>query len=182
MKHTYQLHGMATTLRMRTTISPEFHPITSSRYYSLSNVLLRGENEAKERGRQARNIYNKCSENSRPEIVFRTDVFRKLTLGAPECCSFYLSFPPSFETQQVPRAYHVFAMEGLNQPGSQLGLSSAVPWVPEAFHARFPVSVKSKLMSSARGRRNEAPRRTREKPLVPRVRQPSNALEISRQP
>ena len=89
MKHTYQLRGMATTLRMRTTISPEFHPITSSRYYSLSNVLLRGENEAKERGRQARNIYNKCSENSRPEIVFRTDVFRKLTLGAPECCSFY---------------------------------------------------------------------------------------------
>ena len=71
-------------------------------------MLLRGENEAKERGRQARNIYNKCSENSRPEIVFRTDVFRKLTLGAPECCSFYLSFSPSFETQ-VSRAYHVFA-------------------------------------------------------------------------
>ena len=36
------------------------------------------------RGRQARNIYNKCSENSRSEIVFRTDVFRKLTLGAPD--------------------------------------------------------------------------------------------------
>ena len=38
------------------------------------------------RGRQARNIYNKCSENSRSEIVFRTDVFRKLTLGAPVLC------------------------------------------------------------------------------------------------
>ena len=28
-------------------------------------------------------IYNKCSENSRSQIVFRTDIFRKLTLGAP---------------------------------------------------------------------------------------------------
>ena len=27
---------------------PEFHPITSSRYYSLSNVLLRGENDSKQ--------------------------------------------------------------------------------------------------------------------------------------
>ena len=27
---------------------------------------------------------NKCSENSRSQIVFRTDIFRKLTLGAPE--------------------------------------------------------------------------------------------------
>ena len=37
------------------------------------------------RGRQARNIYyNKCSENSRSQIVFRTDIFRKLTLDAPD--------------------------------------------------------------------------------------------------
>ena len=28
-------------------------------------------------------FYNKCSENSRSQIVFQTDVFRKLTLGAP---------------------------------------------------------------------------------------------------
>ena len=28
-------------------------------------------------------IYNKCSENYRSQIVFRTDIFRKLTLGAP---------------------------------------------------------------------------------------------------
>ena len=34
------------------------------------------------RGRQARN--KKCSENSRSQIVFRTDIFRKLTLGAPD--------------------------------------------------------------------------------------------------
>ena len=47
-----------------------------------------------------------------------------------------------------------------------------LPWVPEAFHARFPASVKSlkvtllaasPLVSSACGRRNEAPRRKREK-------------------
>ena len=29
-------------------------------------------------------FYNKCSENSRSQIVFLTDIFRKLTLGAPE--------------------------------------------------------------------------------------------------
>ena len=28
-------------------------------------------------------IYNKCSENSRSQIVFRTDISRKLKLGAP---------------------------------------------------------------------------------------------------
>ena len=46
----------------------------------------------------------------------------------------------------------------------------AVLWVLEAFHARFPVSVKrrsclrpSAEYVSACGRRNEAPRRTREK-------------------
>ena len=41
------------------------------------------------KGRQAsKKFYNKCSENSRSEIVFRTDIFQKLTLGAP-----VLSFP-----------------------------------------------------------------------------------------
>ena len=35
--------------------------------------------------RQAsKKFYNKCSENSRSQIVFRTDIFRKLSLGAPE--------------------------------------------------------------------------------------------------
>ena len=28
--------------------------------------------------------HNKCCENSRSQIVFRTDIFRKLTLGAPD--------------------------------------------------------------------------------------------------
>ena len=28
-------------------------------------------------------IYNKCSENSRSQIVFRRDLFQKLTLGTP---------------------------------------------------------------------------------------------------
>ena len=51
--------------------------------------------------------------------------------------------------------------------------TGALPWVPKAFHARFPFSVKSKvtraspLVSSACGRRNEAPRRTREKTCYP---------------
>ena len=36
------------------------------------------------RGRQARNFTMKCSENSRSQIVLRTDIFRKLSLVAPE--------------------------------------------------------------------------------------------------
>ena len=32
----------------------------------------------------SKKFYNKCSENSRSQIVCRTDVFRKLTLGAPD--------------------------------------------------------------------------------------------------
>ena len=40
--------------------------------------------ESPRRGRQAsKKFYNKCSENSRSQIVFRTDIFRKLSLGAP---------------------------------------------------------------------------------------------------
>ena len=31
----------------------------------------------------SKKFYNKCSENSRAQIVFRTDIFRKLTFGAP---------------------------------------------------------------------------------------------------
>ena len=30
------------------------------------------------------NYTNKCSENYRSQIVFRTDIFRKLRLGAPD--------------------------------------------------------------------------------------------------
>ena len=41
-------------------------------------------NVRKSQERQAsKKFYNKCSENSRSQIVFRTDIFRKLTLGAP---------------------------------------------------------------------------------------------------
>ena len=35
------------------------------------------------RGRQARKFWKKCSENSGSQIVFRTHIFRKLSLGAP---------------------------------------------------------------------------------------------------
>ena len=36
-------------------------------------------------GRQAsKKFYNKSSENSRSQIVFRTDILQKLTLGAPD--------------------------------------------------------------------------------------------------
>ena len=36
---------------------------------------------------------NKCSENSRSQIVLRTDIFQKLTLGAPDsCCDWRTSY------------------------------------------------------------------------------------------
>ena len=53
-------------------------------------TLLRGENDSKRsdevqaKERQAsKKFYNKCSENSRSQIVFQTDIFRKLSLVAP---------------------------------------------------------------------------------------------------
>ena len=46
--------------------------------YTISQIF-----ENRRRGRQARNFTNKCSENSRSQIFFRTHIFRKLTLGAP---------------------------------------------------------------------------------------------------
>ena len=39
--------------------------------------------ENPKRGRQARNFTKKYSENSRSQIVFRSNIFRKLTLCAP---------------------------------------------------------------------------------------------------
>ena len=38
-------------------------------------------------GKQARNFTYKCSENCRSQIVFRTDISRKLMLGATETIS-----------------------------------------------------------------------------------------------
>ena len=46
------------------------------RFYSLFAGEERGETDVL--------AGYKCSENSRSQIVFRTDIFRKLTLGAPD--------------------------------------------------------------------------------------------------
>ena len=32
----------------------------------------------------SKKFYNKCSENSRSQIVFRTDIFKKSSLGSPD--------------------------------------------------------------------------------------------------
>ena len=45
----------------------------------------------------SKKFYNKCSENSRSQIVFRTDIFRKLTLGAPADLISIVN-NPAFET------------------------------------------------------------------------------------
>ena len=46
-------------------------------------ILKKAARETKER-QASKKFYNKCSENSRSQIAFRTDIFRKLTLGAPD--------------------------------------------------------------------------------------------------
>ena len=44
--------------------------------------------------RQAsKKFYHKCSKNARSQIVFRTDIFRKLSLGAPENSFVRSSYP-----------------------------------------------------------------------------------------
>ena len=45
----------------------------------------------------SKKFYNKCLENSRSQIVFRTDIFRKLMLGAPE-----ISTKPNFWKMLAP--------------------------------------------------------------------------------
>ena len=53
----------------------------------MGNYTIFGRFENPRRGMQARNFSNKCSENSRSQIVFGTDIFQKLSLGAPEQCN-----------------------------------------------------------------------------------------------
>ena len=57
------------------------------------------------RGRQARNFTKKCSENSRYQIVFRTDIFRKLTLGAPDLCLLMRIIVLTLASLQFRRSY-----------------------------------------------------------------------------
>ena len=48
----------------------------------MSNYTIYQMFENPRKGRQARH-FNKCSEKSRSQIVFQTDIFQKLSLGAP---------------------------------------------------------------------------------------------------
>ena len=48
------------------------------------------------RGRQARNFATKCFENSRPQIVFRTDILPKIVVGCP------WHMRPGHCTNQIP--------------------------------------------------------------------------------
>ena len=45
----------------------------------------------------SKKFYNKCSENSRSQIIFRTVIFQKLLLGAPDLLSLYVSYKSSNE-------------------------------------------------------------------------------------
>ena len=48
----------------------------------MGSYTILGGFENPGRGRQAKKFNNNCSENSRSQIVFRTDIFQKLSLGA----------------------------------------------------------------------------------------------------
>ena len=50
----------------------------------MGNYTILGGFENPRRDQASNKFYNKFSENARSEIVFRTEIFRKLTLGAPD--------------------------------------------------------------------------------------------------
>ena len=52
--------------------------VKSGQLYHFLDVRKSKEKQA------SKKFYNKCSENSRYQIVFRTDISRILTLGAPD--------------------------------------------------------------------------------------------------
>ena len=57
--------------------------------------------------RQAsKKFYNKCSDNSSSQIVFRTDIFRKLTLGAPVFFFFFWPFQQALQLLEKESIYH----------------------------------------------------------------------------
>ena len=57
--------------------------------------------------RQAsKKFYNKCSDNSSSQIVFRTDIFRKLTLGAPVFFFFFWPFQQALKLPEKESIYH----------------------------------------------------------------------------
>ena len=72
--------------------------------------------------RQAsKKFYNKCSDNSSSQIVFRTDIFRKLTLGAPVFFFFFfLAFSAGAkiarERKHLPFPAHIFESFRPGQP------------------------------------------------------------------
>ena len=53
-------------------------------------------------GRQARNFTTNVPKNSRSQIIFRSDIFQSLTLGAPERCCFQ-TLPATKLTLVLPR-------------------------------------------------------------------------------
>ena len=61
----------------KTNISSLFR-VKNGHFYQFLDVRKSQERQA------SKKFYKKCSENSRSQIVFRTDIFRKLTLGAPD--------------------------------------------------------------------------------------------------
>ena len=50
----------------------------------MGNYTIFGGFENPRRDQVSNKFYNKCFENARSQIFFRTDIFRKLTLGTPD--------------------------------------------------------------------------------------------------
>ena len=57
-----------------------FLPIHGKNPLKIGNYTIFGRSQERHASKK---FNNKCSENSRSQIVFRRDIFQKLTLGAP---------------------------------------------------------------------------------------------------
>ena len=133
-------------------------------------------NETKKKANFRRTTQSKSASSESPSQQKISTAYRFSSIKSwVECWSFYLSFPLSVQKTTLTCISRF--CEGLNGVYRQ-----TYPGCRRLFVRDLQFWSSLKLLSSACGRRNEAPRRTREKPLVPRVRQPSNGLQISRQP
>ena len=78
----------------------------------MGNYIIFGRVRKSEERRASKKFNNKCFENSRSQIVFRTGSFQKLSLGAPVILSIIgYNLPPPWSTQRsgtevcIPETY-----------------------------------------------------------------------------
>ena len=66
----------------------------------MGNYTIFLDVQKSQEGQTSKKFYSKCSENSRSQIVFRTDIFRKLSLGAPDSLQPCFKFLKALDKQR----------------------------------------------------------------------------------